>query len=177
LFAAQNALDIFPVFCDTPASIRRQARRRRPDRSRHIRLRFFDTILQRSSAMFQKSAKPLLITGLLIGLVCIGQSARAGNPFASNDQPNTRPGAAKKSPSVLDKVATGTKSFFNKTGEALHLKKPQPRKPPAIVAAKPRVAPPPYRERKSWFSWLKPQEQERQTSVHEWMGKTEQVKP
>jgi hypothetical protein len=180
--SAENALDICPVFCNTPASIRRQARRGLPDRSHHSRLRFFGTIPQRTPVMFQTIAKPLLIGAVLIGLVCASQSAYAGwslNPFASSDKPQTetRPVNSTKKPSALDKVAAGTKNFVNKTGEALHLKKPQPKKPPAVVAVKPRVVPQRYKEKKSWFSWLKPKEPPPEKSVSEWIGKTKQVTP
>jgi hypothetical protein len=124
-------------------------------------------------------AKSLLIGAMLVGLFYACQPASAGwsNPFASNDKPQAAARPAKKPPSALDRISTGTKNFVNKTGEALHLKKPQPRKPPAIVAAKPRVVPPPYREKKSLFGWLKPKEPEQPMNVPEWMGRTSQVKP
>jgi hypothetical protein len=126
--------------------------------------------------------KPFWIGAVLIGLVCAGQTARAGwsaNPFASDDKPQAgaHPAKSVKKPSALEKISTGTKNLVNKTGEALHLKKPQPKKPPAIVAAKQRVVPQRYKEKKSLFSWLKPKEEPRETSVHEWMGRTTQVKP
>jgi hypothetical protein len=118
---------------------------------------------------------------MFMGLVYANQSACAGwslNPFASDKpQPNTHnTSATKKPPSALDKVATGTKNLFNKTGETLGLKKPQPKKAPAIVAAKQRVIPPKYQEKKGLFSWLMPKE-ERPTNVKGWIGSTKQITP
>jgi hypothetical protein len=120
----------------------------------------------------------LLIAAVFVGLSGGKLAAWQLNPFASDDAKSVKRTPAKKSPNALDKMATGTKNFFNKTGEALHLKKPAPRKPPVIVAAKPRVAPPPYREKKSWIpSWLRTEEPERSTSVKDWIGTTKQVTP
>jgi hypothetical protein len=122
-------------------------------------------------------SKPLLIAAMLIGL-SHAQFARAAWPFASDDTTTVKSSPARKSPGALDKVSAGTKNFFNKTGEALHLKKPAPRKPPLIVAAKPRVVTPPYREKKSWIpTWLRTKEPEKPTSVKDWVGKTKQITP
>ena len=50
------------------------------------------------------------------------------HPFSSETTSETKPKrptpkTVKKEPSTLNKVGTGTKNFFNKTGETLGLKK------------------------------------------------------
>lgn len=132
--------------------------------------------------MFQRITKSLLVAGLLIGLACAIPSKGFGwslNPFASKkpDAKTYPTNVAKKSTSPLDKVSTGTKNFFNKTGETLGLKKPQPKKPPAIVAAKPRQVPQKYQEKKSWLDAFKPAEREKPKDVKGWIGNTKPVIP
>jgi hypothetical protein len=131
--------------------------------------------------MLRKITKTLLIGTLFIGIVYASESfcsAWSLNPFASSDsQARTHnTSMTKKSPSVLDKIGSGTKNFFNKTGEALHLKKPQPRKAPPVVAPKPRTISQPYHEKKGLFSWLAPKE-DRPTTVKGWISSTKQVTP
>jgi len=131
--------------------------------------------------MIRRITKTLLLGAMFIGLVYANQSACMGwslNPFAS-DKPQTNThntSATKKSPNALDKVATGTKNLLNKTGETLGLKKPQPKKAPPIVAAKPRVIPPPYKEKKPWFG-LFGTKKEKPTTVKGWIESTKQITP
>jgi hypothetical protein len=132
--------------------------------------------------MVRKITKTLLIGAMFTGLVYGSQSVCAGwslNPFTSNkSQAKTySTSATKKSPSALDKVGTGTKNLLNKTGETLGLKKPQPKKAPAVVAAKPRVASPRYQEKKNLFSWLAPKDKPKPTTVKGWIDSTKPVIP
>jgi hypothetical protein len=130
--------------------------------------------------MMRKIPKTLLLGAMIVGLACVGRSAHGDwslNPFASNkSQTRTYDTSTKKSPSAADKVAAGTKNFFNKTGEALGLKKPQPKKAPPFVAAKPRTAPPRYQEKKGMFGWLVP-DKPRAKTVKEWIDHTSQITP
>ena len=133
--------------------------------------------------MMKKIARTLLIGATLVGFAYARPSACNGwslNPFASNDKPKTTiypTRAAKKPPSAWTKFTTGTKNFFNKTGEKLGLKKPAPKRPPAIVYQNPRVLTSPRKESKSWFSWAKPAEPDRPKTVQAWMSDTQQITP
>lgn len=125
--------------------------------------------------------KSLLIGAALIGFA-FAQSANAAwslNPFASKDKASVKECSTKttkKSPNVIEKMAAGTKNVLDKTGEALHLKKPAPKKPPAVVAAKQRVPTPRYKEKKGLLSFLNP-EKEKPKTVGEWIGQTKQSTP
>ena len=134
--------------------------------------------------MIRKIARTLLIISMLMGLgyakpsACLGWSL---NPFASNnDQTQVRPVSAtkttKKTPSAWEKLTTGTKSFFSKTGETLGLKKKEPKKAPPVVAAKPRVLQPKAKKSGGLFGWMNPQP-EQPTKVEDWMQSTKQITP
>lgn len=131
--------------------------------------------------MLQRIAKTLLIGAMLIGLayarpsVCVGWSL---NPFASSDKTQTktvRTSATKTSPSTWEKATAGTKNFFNKTGEKLGLKKPQPKPAPAIAFAQPRTLQPKTKDSK-WSSWFKP-EKSKPKDVSDWLGSSAQITP
>jgi hypothetical protein len=130
--------------------------------------------------MNQRIAKTLLIVSIVIGLAYAGPSVCFGwslNPFAAKETPKTTmvSRTTQKPPSAWDKVAAGTKNFFNKTGETLGLKKKEPKKPPAIVAARPRTLQPKAKQG-GVFSWLSPKE-DKPKKVEDWLKGTEQVTP
>jgi len=174
-----TALDIRPAFCNTSASIRRQAERLSPDSSRLSSPWVCEGIIERAPVMIQRITKTLLIVSILIGLAHAGPSVCLGwslNPFASNDQAKTTmvSRTTQKPPSAWQKVTTGTKNFFNKTGETLGLKKKQPKKAPPVVAAKPRKIQQP--EKPGMFSWLAPKP-DKPDGVKDWLGRTKQITP
>jgi hypothetical protein len=116
---------------------------------------------------------------MLIGIANAGSSVCLGwslNPFASNDKPQTTmvSRTTQKPPSAWNRITTGTKNFFNKTGEALGLKKKEPKKAPPVVAAKPRQIQRP--EKPGLFSWLTPKP-DKPKDVKDWLGKTKQITP
>ena len=136
--------------------------------------------------MNTKLVQSLFTLVLLAGIVAVRPQACEAwslpNPFgwgsSSEKKVKQSPArAAKKPPSTWDKLAAGTKSFFNKTGEALGLKKPAKKGRPQYAYAKPRVAKRRKPESKSWFDWMKPEEPKRPKTVNDWMGSTEQVHP
>ena len=118
---------------------------------------------------------------MFVGLAYGSPSISAGwtlNPFAS-EKPKAKPhptSMTKQPPGALEKVGTGTKNLFNKTGETLGLKKPQPKKAPPVVAAKPRTVPAPYSEKKGLLSWFAPKNEKPKT-VKGWIETTKQVTP
>ncbi len=123
--------------------------------------------------MFVRIAKILSAT-LVFALLATARPADGWslNPFASSETKATtvRKPVAKKEPSTLDKIGTGTKDFFNKTGEALGLKKPEPRKPTYAIAKPPKLQPRKKSKSNSWLpSFLQPQEPPKQKSVADWM--------
>jgi hypothetical protein len=133
--------------------------------------------------MIQRITRALLIVVILIGLVqavpsvCFGWSLL--HPFTTDDKPTTTmvSRTTQKPPSAWQKFTTGTKNFFNKTGETLGLKKKEPKKAPAIVATRPRQILP--RERSSnggMMGWLFPKE-EKPKDVKGWLDSTKQVTP
>lgn len=131
--------------------------------------------------MIQRITKTLLIASMLVGLayarpsVCRGWSL---NPFASNDQEQTRMvpvNATQQPPSAWEKVTSGTKNFFNKTGETLGLKKKEPKKAPPVVAARPRTIP--QKPKPGMFSWLKPKETKKDNTVSGWLHNSDQIVP
>ena len=109
-----------------------------------------------------------------IPTVCEGWSLLS--PFSSDTKPDPRRPismVAQKQPSTMDKVGTGTKNFFNKTGETLGLKKPDPKRPLYAVARPPTILPPKKTESKSWVSSLSPfksSEPEKPKTVRDWMS-------
>ena len=93
------------------------------------------------------------------------------DPKTDTSRPISR--VVQKQPSTLDKVGTGTKNFFNKTGETLGLKKPEPKRPLYAVARPPTILPPKKPESKSWLSSLSPYkaaEPEKPKTVKDWMA-------
>jgi hypothetical protein len=102
------------------------------------------------------------------------------NPFSSKSttetkrRPLIRP--AKKQPTVLDKIGTGTKNFFNKTGETLGLKKPEKRVQYTVATPKPRNITPSKTETKSWLpSFLKPEPPKKEKmDVKDWIAQPRQ---
>jgi hypothetical protein len=99
------------------------------------------------------------------------------NPFSSDAKTDakkrTTTRTTRQEPSTWNKVGTGTKNFFSKTGETLGLKKPETKKP-LYASPAPRVIKPPARkqESKSWFgSLLKSEEPKKDKTVSEWMDK------
>jgi hypothetical protein len=132
--------------------------------------------------MFARIASVAALVAALLLLVDVRPARSEGwswlNPFASAEsksqvkKPVTK--ATKKAPSMWDKMTSGTKSVFDKTGETLGLKKPAPKKR-AIVSAspKPPVLQPPKRtaSKPSWVpSILQPSEPEKPKRVTDWMS-------
>lgn len=133
--------------------------------------------------MVQRIAKTLLIVAILIGLgqatpgVCFGWSLL--HPFTSDNKPQTTmvSRSTQEPPSVWQKFTTGTKNFFNKTGETLGLKKKEPQKAPPVVAAKPRTLQPRASQQSSgMMGWLFPKP-EKPKDVKGWLDSTKQVTP
>ena len=94
------------------------------------------------------------------------------HPFSSDADTAKQPvpQLVKKEPSALEKVGTGTKNFFNKTGETLGLKKPEPKKPQYANPIPPRIQPKAKDEQKSWLGQMfGPEEREKLKSVSDWM--------
>jgi hypothetical protein len=132
--------------------------------------------------MIQRITKTLLIVATLIGFAQVGPSTCFGwsilHPFASDEKPQTTmvSRTTQKPPSAWQKVTTGTKNFFNKTGETLGLKKKVPKKAPAMVAVKPRQLQPKAQQSSGMMSWLFPKE-EKPKDVKGWLDSTKQVTP
>jgi hypothetical protein len=110
--------------------------------------------------------------------VCHGWSLL--HPFSSDATTNTKTKkmvvkpVKKQQPSTLDKLAAGTKNFFNKTGETLGLKKPETKKP-TVAYPKASIQSQKKDESKSWLgSMFKPAEPKKPTSVSEWIGQPRQ---
>lgn len=136
--------------------------------------------------MTAKLVKTLLVVVVLVGVVGVRpQTCEAWSlldPFgwgSSSETKAKKPAArtAKKPPSTWDKMTAGTKSFFDKTGEALGLKKPKKKGRPQYAYAKPQVLKRRAPESKSWFDWMKPEEPKQPKDVNEWMGSTKQIHP
>jgi hypothetical protein len=120
----------------------------------------------------------VLSAGLILAWVATVQSvACAGwslpNPFASETKATVTPTkAAKTEPSVLQKVGTGTKNFFNKTGETLGLKKPEAKK---YHYASPKPPAQPAKPAKSWIpSVFQPEKKKEHQTVTDWMKQPRQ---
>ncbi len=98
------------------------------------------------------------------------------HPFSSESagettapQPPVKP--VKKEPSALEKVGTGTKNFFNRAGEAVGLKKPEPKKPEYARVVPPTLVPPKKEPPKSWIATMfGPEQPEKPKTVSEWLG-------
>jgi hypothetical protein len=100
------------------------------------------------------------------------------NPFASESKTETKKKSytkvTKKEPSVLDKLGTGTKNFFDKTGETLGLKKPEPKKI-QYASPKPHAQAMKKAPAKSWLPpMFPPEEPKKPTTVTDWMGQPRQ---
>jgi len=132
--------------------------------------------------MIQRITKTLLIIAMLIGLAQAGPSVCFGwsllHPFGSDEKPRTTmvSRTTQKPPSAWQKITTGTKKFFNKTGETLGLKKKEPKKAPAMVAVKPRQLQPKAKQSSGMMGWLFPKE-EKPKDVKGWLDSTKQVTP
>jgi hypothetical protein len=181
-FSGEFALDIRPAFCNTLASICRQAERLSPDSSRLSSLWVCGSIYERAPVMIQRITKTLLVVAILIGLaqtrssVCFGWSLL--HPFTSNDNPQTTMvSRTTQKPTAWNRFTSGTKNLFNKTGETLGLKKKELKKAPPVVAAKPRTLQPKATQSNSgMMGWLFPKE-EKPKDVKGWLNSTKQVTP
>jgi len=119
----------------------------------------------------------VLRAGAVVLLILGAQAAQAEWPWSSSSKEPAKKPTAKRpgpaQPSALDKFNTGVKNFFTKTGEALSLKKPEPKKTsnfyqPSKVGRSLQKKKP---EKKSWFgSLLKPEERPRPQTPSEWLG-------
>ena len=89
---------------------------------------------------------------------------------AQTTAPPPAPKPVKKEPSVLQKVGSGTKNFFNRAGEAVGIKKPEP-KPPEFARVVPRTLVPPKKpESKSWMGSMFGSDQPETKTVSDWLG-------
>jgi hypothetical protein len=76
---------------------------------------------------------------------------------------------------MLDKVGTGTKNFFDRTGETLGLKKPAAKKYGYATPQAPHVQGSKQSSSSSWLpSMLQPEEPQKPKTVSEWMGQPRQ---
>ena len=99
------------------------------------------------------------------------------NPFAPETKTEKKPitKVTKKEPSTWEKLGTGTKNFFSKTGEAMGLKKPDPKKPQYATPTPPKIQATKKTETKSWVSRMfQPEEPQKPKNVTEWMGQPRQ---
>lgn len=133
--------------------------------------------------MVAQIARIFSACGVVILLMGVHPSPCEGwsllNPFSSDAKTATSKKSAttpvknvKKEPSALDKVSASTKRFFDKTGEALGLKKPKPKKYVYATVQPRRIMPLKKRESQSWLDALspfKPEEPKRHKNVSEWM--------
>ena len=98
------------------------------------------------------------------------------HPFSSDTTtqtapPQPPPKPVKKEPSMLQKMGTGTKNFFNRAGEAVGLKKPEPKEPQYARIVPPTLVPPKKPESKSWMSSMfGSNEPEKPKNVSDWLG-------
>lgn len=139
--------------------------------------------------MKQKTRQVLLLIASLVMVLLLSPAASMAwslNPFASSGNEDTASKkasnpTAKQPLSAWDKLTLGTKQFFDKTGETLGIKKPQPKKRVASAIAVPKtpqLQPRRKAETKSWFSSMfEPEEPERPKTVGEWMGSSKQLNP
>ena len=126
----------------------------------------------------------ILSASLMLAVLADVRPARCegwslSNPFSSETKTETtrKPitKIAKKEPSMLEKFGTGTKNFFSKTGEAIGLKKPEPKKPQYASPTPPKIQTPRKPETKSWVSRMfQPEEPQKPKNVTEWMGQPRQ---
>ena len=110
--------------------------------------------------MVVKIAKILSIGVMLVVLADARPAACEGwsllHPFSSETKTDAKPKkpvlkTAQTEPSLLEKIGTGTKNFFNKTGETLGLKKPESKKPQYATPTPRTIQPRKKEESKSWF--------------------------
>jgi hypothetical protein len=120
----------------------------------------------------------ILSAGVILALVASVQPAACGgwslpNPFASDTKTTVTPTkAAKTEPTVLQKVGTGTKNFFNKTGETLGLKKPESKK---YHYASPKPPAQPAKPAKSWIpNMFQSEKKKERKTVTDWMAQPRQ---
>ncbi|MEN6406321.1 MAG: hypothetical protein ABFC77_07610 [Thermoguttaceae bacterium] len=98
-------------------------------------------------------------------------SSGSSTSKSSAKKPAAKPTA--QEPSVWDKTSSGTKNFFNKTGETLGLKKPEPKKITYAVPRTPVVQRPAKKDEPSWWSKHNPfkaSEPEKPKKVTDWMN-------
>ena len=97
------------------------------------------------------------------------------NPFSSTTKSETKTKThittvKTQEPSMLEKIGTGTKNFFDRTGEKLGLKKPASKKYDYATAQKPHV----HASKPSSKSWLSkmfaPRNPKKPKTVTDWMG-------
>ena len=99
------------------------------------------------------------------------------HPFSSDAASESKPKkvavkSVKKEPSTWEKLSSGTKKFFNQTGETLGLKKPETKKQYATATPKPRTVQSPKKETSSsWWNPLASAEPKEPKTVSEWIGK------
>jgi hypothetical protein len=129
-------------------------------------------------------AQITLIAVMLVALaglrpaLCDGWSLP--NPFVSKTTTEKKKSVvrpAKKQPTVLDKIGAGTKNFFNKTGEAIGIKKPDKKVQYTMATPKPRtITPAKKTETKSWLpSFLRPEEPKKEKmDVKDWIAQPRQ---
>lgn len=108
------------------------------------------------------------------------------NPFASETKSGSKTKknisktvskTTKREPSIFEKIGTSTKTFFNKTGEAIGLKKPETKKP-LYANPTPRTVPSKKAEPKSWFpAPFASEEPNKPKTVEQWMSENKRLDP
>jgi hypothetical protein len=135
-------------------------------------------MIARIAKIFSMVVMLVLLTEARLG-VCEGWSLP--NPFSSEPKTSSKKAAAKaakKEPSTLDKIGTGTKGFFDKTGETLGLKKPAKKKPQYAAAKSGALQNTKKTESKSWLgSVFQPEEPPKPKTVGEWMASGKRLDP
>jgi hypothetical protein len=128
--------------------------------------------------MVKRTARTLWAGLILLVLAGAHPAACDGwslpNPFSTETKTSTKKKPvtklARKEPSLLDKVGVGTKDFFNRTGETLGLKKPEPKKYGYATAVPPKIQPAKKMQKKSWLSGMfQAEEPKKPKTVSEWM--------
>jgi len=135
--------------------------------------------------MTAKHARILGIAALLAACVlarpAVCQAWSLLHPFSSDSQAKAKEPVvrtAQKPPTAWDSVTSGTKNFFNKTGEAIGLKKPAKKTMPQYAYAKPPVIQKQKPEKQSWIgSLFKPTEPKKPKDVGEWMERSKRIDP
>jgi len=160
---SQIALDILSFFCDTPApTFPKLPGGGSPAKTLQV-------TSQRVAVMVAKIAR-IAVAGLMLVLLAAVRPAQCDgwslpNPFASDKGKTETKAKAKKSvlkpakkpPSTLDKIGTGTKNFFTGVGNTLTGKKAEPKKAsskPYANSQSPGSKTQKKDESKSWFGSL-----------------------